>query len=232
MSMVSISVRVLMAIIIGGLIGYEREMRNRPAGFVTHILVCVGACVVSLMQLQMVHDTVAMIEQTPALASAMKADLGRVVAQVITGVGFLGAGTIIFDKGSVKGLTTASTIWLVACIGLVIGLGYYQIAIVASAGILFVMVVLKQLEVKARNRKFIQHLEMTYDSQDKGFIERTAKMLRKNKVQIRDIRLMDSQSEDTGICRFLVYFGIARNRERIIEKLLEQESVLSLTRLF
>lgn len=231
MALSTIIIRIAMAIIIGGFIGYEREMRNRPAGFITHTLVCVGACVVSLMQLQMVYDTIELIEETPALGAAMKADLGRVVAQVITGVGFLGAGTIIFDKGSVKGLTTATTIWVVACIGLVIGLGYYQIALVASVGILFIIVVLKQIEVKARNRKFVQHIELTYEMEDDNFIERTTKMLRKNKVQIRDIRIMPSDMVDAKRCRFLLYFGWAGNGEKVIEKLLMEGTVLTLKRL-
>ncbi len=122
----NILIRIIMAIVIGGFIGYEREMRNRPAGFVTHTLVCVGACVVSLIQIQMVQDTILIINENPSMASALKADVGRIVAQVVTGVGFLGAGTIIFDKGSVKGLTTATTLWVVACIGLAIGLGYLK----------------------------------------------------------------------------------------------------------
>jgi putative Mg2+ transporter-C (MgtC) family protein len=106
----------------------------------------------------------------------MKADLGRIVAQVITGVGFLGAGTIVFDKGSVKGLTTATTIWVVACIGLAIGLGYYQIAIISTTGISFVVIGLKQFEINARNRKFSLNLDIIYDSSNDSFIETTAKL--------------------------------------------------------
>lgn len=230
MELSDIIIRIALAICIGGFIGYEREMRNRPAGFITHILVCVGACVVSLIQIQMVHDTVEIIKENPDLAPALKADIGRVVAQVVTGVGFLGAGTIIFDKGSVKGLTTATTIWGVACIGLAIGLGYYTIAITAGVGIGFVILVLKKLEVKARNRKFVVNLEMTYNIGDGSFIEDTATFFRKSKVQVRDIKIMDNKGENIGRCRFLVYFGMVRSREKVMEKLLMNESIITLTR--
>lgn len=223
--------RILLAICVGGFIGYEREMRNRPAGFITHTLVCVGACVVSLIQIQMIHDTITLIDTNPVLANAMKADLGRVVAQVITGVGFLGAGTIIFDKGSVKGLTTATTIWVVACIGLAIGLGYYQIAIISTTGIAFIIIGLKQFEVKARNRKFSLQLEIVYQSDNTSFIESTAKLFHKNRVQVRDIRILKSDSPEESRCRFSIYSGIVHDKEKLISKLLSDRSVIALTRL-
>jgi len=223
--------RIVLAICVGGFIGYEREMRNRPAGFITHTLVCVGACVVSLIQIQMIHDTMQLIEENPILANAMKADLGRVVAQVITGVGFLGAGTIIYDKGSVKGLTTATTIWVVACIGLAIGLGYYQIALISTTGIGFIIIGLKQFEVKARNRRFSLHLDIVYQSTNESFIESTAKLFHKNRVQVRDIRILKSDNPDEKHCRFLIHSGIIHDKERLINKLLADKSVIALTRL-
>lgn len=230
MSELDILIRISLAIVIGGFIGYEREMRNRPAGFITHTLVCVGACVVSLIQKQMIYDTLFYIKENPALANVMKVDLGRVVAQVVTGVGFLGAGTIIFDKGSVKGLTTATTIWVVACIGLAIGLGYYTIAIISGLGIIFIIVFLKRLENNARNRQFLMVLELVYVHTDTLFIENTVKFFRKNKVEVRDIKLMTPNDAISKSCRFLVYFGVLRNREKLIEKLSRNDSIISISR--
>ena len=226
-----ILIRIIMAICIGGFVGYEREMRNRPAGFMTHTLVCVGACVVSLIQIQMVEDTIKMIQENPALAGAMKADLGRVVAQVVTGVGFLGAGTIIFDKGSVKGLTTATTIWVVACIGLAIGLGYYAIAIIAAIGVIFIVIGLRQFELKARDHRFAMRLEVTYKADDVVFLEKVMKIFKKSKVQVRDIRMIKSLDLDEKIYQFYVYIGILRDREKVMEKLVSHESVIAITRL-
>ena len=226
-----IIIRIVLAILVGGFIGYEREMRNRPAGFITHTLVCVGACVVSLIQIQMIHDTMQLIEENPVLANALKADIGRVVAQVITGVGFLGAGTIVFDKGSVKGLTTATTIWVVACIGLAIGLGYYQIVIISTTGIGFVVIGLKKFEIKARNHKFSLHIDIKYMATNDSFIESTAKLFHKSKVQVRDIRIMPTDDPNEKCCRFLIYTSVFQDKEKIISKLLADKTVISLTRL-
>jgi putative Mg2+ transporter-C (MgtC) family protein len=218
-----------MAIVIGGFIGYEREMSNRPAGFITHTLVCVGATVVALIQIKMVEDTILIIEAKPLLASALKADIGRVVAQVVTGVGFLGAGTIIFDKGRIKGLTTATTIWVVACIGLAIGLGYYEISIISGFSIIFIMVVLRKLEQNARDRRFMMVIEIEY-IKDLDFIEKTSQFFRKHKVQVRDIKLMNQEEAKYGKCQFVLYFSVFGNREETIEKLSSQDSVVSIAR--
>jgi putative Mg2+ transporter-C (MgtC) family protein len=151
-----IIIRLSLCILSGGLIGYEREFKNRPAGFRTHILVCMGACIISMIQVFSLDETIRIINETPQLADALKADIGRLGAQVITGVGFLGAGTIIHDKGSVKGLTTAASIWVVACIGLAIGLGFYALSILAVISVGIVLVVLKKVEVWFTERKTYQ----------------------------------------------------------------------------
>lgn len=230
MSVVDIIIRIAMAIIIGGFIGYEREMRNRPAGLITHTLVCVGATVVALMQKQMIYETLDLIQTYPELAGVMSADLGRVVAQVVTGVGFLGAGTIIFDKGSVKGLTTASTIWVVACIGLTIGLGYYKIAIISGISVIFIVVVLKNVEKNVKRKQFMMILELEYFNNNATFIEEIVKFFVKNKVEVRDIRFLDSKKKETSRCRFILYFTLFGSREKVMEKLSKMDSVITMTR--
>ncbi len=112
--------RILMAVLIGGIVGFEREKKNRPAGFRTHILVCVSAC--SLMLLSDLlfvsyHETYGVV-----------LDPQRIGAQVISGIGFLGAGTIIHFGHSVRGLTTAASIWSVAALGLICGVGLFFLA--------------------------------------------------------------------------------------------------------
>lgn len=221
-----IIIRIIFAIIVGGFVGYEREMRNRPAGFITHTLVCVGACVVSLMQLHMVEDTLGLIAANPELTASLKADVGRVVAQVITGVGFLGAGTIIFDKGSVKGLTTATTIWVVACVGLAIGMGYYEMAFIASLGIVFIMVVLKRWESKALDRKYSVTLDLTFDGETDPFITNMTEFFKSNKIQVRDIDLRSKGSDHKdSICRFKLYTAFGKKPERLIQKLVELDCI-------
>lgn len=154
--------RLALAIVIGGAIGYERQYKNRPAGFRTHILVCVGAAVVSMMQIYLVEETINTMLNNPELIGALGADRGRMPAQVITGIGFLGAGTIMHEKGSIKGLTTAATVWVVGCLGLAVGYGYYGLSIIGGIFVFLILVSLKSLEEKILSRGNIIQIDITY----------------------------------------------------------------------
>lgn len=132
MEWTTIVIRLAVSIVVGGLIGLERELEHKPAGLRTIILVCLGSTIFMLVGLNL------------GLASS---ELGRIVAGVVTGIGFLGAGAIIRARGEVYGLTTAATIWLASGLGLAIGAGYYILAIIASA---FVLVVLRILGILER----------------------------------------------------------------------------------
>ena len=121
--------RLGVALIIGLIIGFEREHHHRPAGMKTHIMVCMGAAIISIIQILISEETIAKIAEDPSLSEALKVDMGRLGAQVVSGIGFLGAGTILQYRGSIKGLTSAATLWLTACIGLAAGMGYYFLAI-------------------------------------------------------------------------------------------------------
>jgi len=109
--------RLLLAVVFGGIVGYTRERYNKPAGFRTHILVCFGAAIVSMIQDQLRLNILDLARtEGSAVASVIKTDLGRLGAQVISGVGFLGAGSIMKEKGeTVGGLTTAAGIWATSC---------------------------------------------------------------------------------------------------------------------
>lgn len=129
-----ICLRLLCAMIVGMVIGTEREYTNRPAGMRTHILVSLGACAVMLTG-QMIFVQYSAYGATP--------DPSRLSAQVITGVGFLGAGTILREGTNVKGLTTAASLWAVACLGIAAGGGYYAIAL---TGMIFIFITLTMFE--------------------------------------------------------------------------------------
>ncbi|EGT3617096.1 MgtC/SapB family protein [Clostridium perfringens] len=148
MDISQIGVRILLSILIGGFIGYNREYENRPAGFRTHVLVCLGATIAALIQVQLVYFAGVELAKNPALSGVLKVNAGRVICQVISGVGFLGAGAIIQTKWAVKGLTTAASIWAVACVGLAIGMGFYRISILSGVSILIVLTFLKKVEDK------------------------------------------------------------------------------------
>ena len=140
--------RLIVAIIIGGLIGFERGNINSPAGFRTHMLVCLGTTVISLIQVSMASQAIELITINEDLAGVINVDLARLGAQAITGIGFLGAGTIIHSKGAVRGLTSAASLWSVGSLGLAIGMGYYAVAVSATVGIILVLTLLKKFQNK------------------------------------------------------------------------------------
>ncbi len=151
----AVAVRLACAMLVGLIIGTEREYTNRPAGLRTHILVALGACVVSITgEILFYHYRDLGAVPDPA----------RLSAQVITGVGFLGAGTIMREGASVKGLTTAASLWAVACLGLASGFGYYAVAILGMVFIFLTLTVLEYIQHKwMRVSEGVQHytLEVT-----------------------------------------------------------------------
>lgn len=137
--------RLIVGVIVGGLVGYEREFKNSPAGFRTHILVCLGATIISLIA-EYDLQKIMIIAQNPMYAEVIKVDIARLGAQVISGVGFLGAGTILREKGSVRGLTTAATLWIVACLGLAVGRGLYALSLTAAVIIFIILSLFKKAD--------------------------------------------------------------------------------------
>jgi putative Mg2+ transporter-C (MgtC) family protein len=122
--------RLLVAAALGGLIGFERELREHEAGFRTHLIVSLGACVFTLV------SAYAWTDWTFSTAQGVVFDPTRIAAQIVTGIGFLGAGAIIVRGISVRGLTTAATLWVCAAIGMAAGTGYYAVALVTTALVL------------------------------------------------------------------------------------------------
>ena len=136
----SIVIRILFSLVIGGILGLERGLKNRPAGLRTYILVCMGSCIV-MMTNQYVYQVYG------------TGDPVRMAAQVISGIGFLGAGTIIVTRrNQIKGLTTAAGLWASACIGLSIGIGLYEVAVIGGAAIFIVLTLLNHWDLFIRSR--------------------------------------------------------------------------------
>lgn len=123
--------RLIAAALIGLVLGMEREIRRKPAGMRTHALVCMGSCLFTLVSLTMSGNNV---------------DVSRIASGVVTGIGFLGAGTIFFNKDKIHGLTTAAEMWALAAIGLAVGIGMYYAAVVAAAIVMLILLPGKKLE--------------------------------------------------------------------------------------
>jgi len=125
--------KILVAALFGGIIGYEREIKTKPAGLRTHILVCLGSTIFTVLSL----------EAFPG------ADTARVAAYIIAGIGFIGAGTVIQTKEKITGLTTAASLWITASIGMAIGTGFYVLGAIATV-ISYLTLRLSKLEKKKR----------------------------------------------------------------------------------
>lgn len=128
-----------LAVLLGSAIGLEREIGGKSAGLRTNVLICLGAAVFTIISRQLAADL-------------PNDSVSRIAAQVVTGVGFLGAGAIIQDRGGVHGLTTAATIWLVASIGMACGAGFYQLAVVSAAAAILVLLGLVPLSKHVERR--------------------------------------------------------------------------------
>lgn len=186
MELREIVLRIVLSIVVGGVIGYEREHTNSPAGFRTHILVAVGATIISLIQVKMYNETIAYILQTPEFVNVIKIDMGRLGAQVVSGIGFLGAGTILHTKGSIRGLTTAASIWVVGCIGLAVGMGYYDISILATITTVVILVIFKQIEKKILWTSDSVKIYIEFNNKEKA-IESIEEYIMTNGIKIHKI---------------------------------------------
>ncbi len=139
-----IILRILLSVLVGGIIGFERERHRRAAGLRTHILVCVGSALIALTSVYIAENYSSVYQNC---------DPARVAAGIITGIGFLGAGTIIRERASILGLTTAASLWSVAGLGLALGVGFYKAAIVAAVAIFLTLAVLGQFTHKYMCKK-------------------------------------------------------------------------------
>ena len=126
--------RIFVAVILGGIIGYEREISHKPAGLRTHIFVCMGSCLFTIASFFMIPEN-----------AGGSADVTRIAAGVVAGISFIGAGSIIALRGDVKGLTTAASLWVIAAIGLMVGMGNYLLPTVATI-ISYIILRLDRLE--------------------------------------------------------------------------------------
>ncbi|MFD1392726.1 MgtC/SapB family protein [Lacticaseibacillus jixianensis] len=190
LSLIEIIGRLLLATLIAGVIGYDREHKNRPAGIKTHVLVCLGACIIALMQKEIGFNALNTALAAPKLSGVLRADDARLIAQVVSGIGFLGAGTIIVQHRTVRGLTTAASLWAVAAIGLAIGMGNYDIALPGSVLVILVLVFANNLiHVHAMKRLQIQYHHRV---ETKEFIQ---SYFDAHHIEVTDVNFQVTQSD-------------------------------------
>lgn len=220
--------QVIGALIIGAAIGYEREIKNKPAGFFTFTLVCVGSCLIAILQKNIVNETTKQILLNPELAVVLKVDQGRIIAQVVSGIGFLGAGTIIHNRGNVKGITTAAMLWLVAGLGLMIGTGgidNYVIAGVTAIIILPLSFLTRRLSDSLGKHRKIRRIRVIFQDQfEKQLFDNLASQ---GAVIKKTYLLNKSVQDDVHYKESIIYFSIATNRtfEEVLNQLSMQDYV-------
>ena len=197
-----VAVKLVLALVCGGLLGIERGRKKRPAGFRTYMLVCIGATLV-----MMTNEYISMMYQT--------GDPSRMGAQVISGIGFLGAGTIITTgHNRVKGLTTAAGLWASACVGLAIGIGFYEGAILGTAMIFFAMVMMHTLDEKitASARVVTMYIELDKISSLKNI---TA-FLKEKEIRVSDIETEESGMSQDSHAAVIMTLRLPNNNMRMM----------------
>ena len=186
----AIALRIFSAVILGGLIGLERGMKNRAAGLRTHMLVCVGACLIMVTN-QFIYQTTG------------TGDPVRMGAQVISGIGFLGAGTIMVTRRhQVKGLTTAAGLWTAAGVGLALGIGFYEAAIVGSVAVFCVMTLMQKMDnrVHRKTKDFDLFVELTPALSFGNFL----KEMRKLEIEVAEVQKEPSTDAESGNRAYLL----------------------------
>jgi putative Mg2+ transporter-C (MgtC) family protein len=190
------AVRMAIAVLLGGIIGLERELRDKPAGFRTIILICLGACVFTMMS---------------EIAGGPDWQRTRIAAQIVTGIGFLGAGAILRDRQTVVGLTTAATIWAIAAVGMVVGFGLHLIAFCATMLILLTLFVFDYVEHGIGNRRDIQDYEIVTANDDDS-VERLKKRFKEARLKIRKLRFHES---DNSLVFTIIAMGSKSKHEQL-----------------
>ena len=211
-NLISTTVRLLLALLCGGILGIERGRKKRPAGFRTYMLVCMGSALVMI--------TSQYISQIYG-----QSDLTRMGAQVVSGIGFLGAGTImVTGRNQVKGLTTAAGLWAVACLGLALGIGFYSGAIISCILILFVMTILHKLDNYMISTSKVINLFIEFSSL--SGLASLMGVAKNNNMKISDIEITKNNSVDTGVIVLLsVRTAEVRSHEEVIHLLSQTECV-------
>lgn len=197
MTSLDLIVRILVAVLIGCVVGTEREYKNRPAGLRTHVLVCLGACMIALMECLFVANINADTK------SNVTYNFGRLCAQVISGIGFLGAGTIIVTpRNQIKGLTTAAGLWASACVGLALGIGLYEVALLGSLSIFVIFTLLHELDFRIRHntRQLDAYVELKEGATIRDFLD----FVRSHELEPSNLLLQTDTASSAGIAAFNV----------------------------
>ncbi len=222
LSVLTVVIRLLLAVLFSGIIGLDRAYKHRPAGLRTHILVCLGACIIAMIQKNIGFNALEMAREYPQFKGVLRADDARLIAQVVSGIGFLGAGTIIVEHHSIRGLTTAASLWVVACIGIAVGMGDYIIAIAGFLVVYAVLGFLKKIIKISPVRKL--KIEYKHKVDTKKFID---DYFKKNDITVQGVRFSVTNLNSVKIYTnvYSIDFGKSLDYVDIVEGLSMNENI-------
>ena len=217
-------IRLILSAILGGIVGMERGSGDRPAGFRTHILVCAGSALLMLVSLYGFDG----FDQVP-FEYPRNRDSARIAAQVVSGIGFLGAGTILHEGLTVRGLTTAASLWMVSAIGLATGAGMYFISIVATVVTMVTLVTFHNWEKRfgaGRNpdRKFIRITA----ANNPGLITSVTNYLTESGVKVKTINVKNNASKKQIVLELYLKFGPEQDAGSITMGIQQIDGILTI----
>ncbi len=210
--------KLLLSMLLGSIVGFERKRKGQSAGIRTFALISMGATLAMLLSIYVPQEYLGLKNGDP----------GRIAAQVLSGIGFLGAGAIIQMKGSVRGLTTAAGIWMVATIGLAIGVGMYMISIIATGLIMFILVLLENFEHRINVGSESRIIRMKVDSIIED-IDEYRKVLSKHKIHLVNVFVDYDFSENTTRLNLVVLVKESTNYITVFKALSEVHPTQSIT---
>lgn len=220
---VTVIVRLLLATLFSGIIGIDRAYKHRPAGLRTHILVCLGACIIALIQKNLGYNALMIAKEYPQFKGIVRVDEARLIAQVVSGIGFLGAGTIIVQNHSIRGLTTAASLWVVACIGIAIGMGDYIIAISSFLVVYGVVAFLKKIiRINPVRKLKVEYKDKTAT---KEFIN---DYFKENKISVEDVKFRVANTNNLKVYTnvYSIDFGKNVDYVDIVENLSMNDNIV------
>lgn len=224
----TILLRLALSLVAGMLIGLERKISNHPAGLKTHAIVCIGSALASLITVEMGY-TMAMLGGT----GDTKVDVSRIASGVLTGIGFVGAGAIMKSKDGVvvTGLTTAATLWVTACLGLAIGMGYLKMSLIALVMIFVANIFLRYLEIKLHlSTKNTKGLLITTKEKTPA-IEFLDALFAQNKIAVESFELYSEPSANqANVQLYFLHYTLKMPRtarfDLLLRKIAENDNIL------
>lgn len=222
------ALRLVVAAILGGIVGLERGSNDRPAGFRTHILVCMGSTLFMLVSIYGFDDMLGVFSPGGG-DMGQRRDTARIAAQVVSGIGFLGAGTILHEGLTIKGLTTAASLWIVSAIGLAVGSGMYLISVVATILTMVTLITFHNWEKRfslknSKNRRFIRIVAKNRP----GAISDITGFLAQNSIKVKNLNVKNDSSDGNLVLEF--YLSISSNVDtmEVLREIQDIEGIISL----